>query len=164
MTRSVCLVPNCGKAVNRGRGRWCSPHSLSRPQQPGDSKCMSSVCDRAATSKGVCGGHYNRLKAGTDIHTPLLVREPSEWYVGGRGYVIKSNGNRPLYQHRVVMEEMLGRKLLPHESVHHKNGIRDDNRPENLELWSTAQPAGQRVADKIAWAREFLAQYDERQE
>lgn len=60
----------------------------------------------------------------------------------------------------MMMEEMLGRKLYRHENVHHINGIRDDNRTENLELWSTAQPQGQRVEDKIKWAKEFLAQYE----
>lgn len=59
------------------------------------------------------------------------------------------------------MEQMLGRKLLPSESVHHKNGVRDDNRPGNLELWTRSQPYGQRVEDKIAWAKELLALYEE---
>lgn len=64
-----------------------------------------------------------------------------------------------ILEHRKVMQEMLGRPLLPEEDVHHKNGQRADNRPENLELWSRSQPRGQRVEDKIRWAREFLALY-----
>jgi hypothetical protein len=58
------------------------------------------------------------------------------------------------------MEEMLGRRLLPKESVHHRNGVRDDNRPANLELWTRPQPTGIRVSDAIAWAREILARYE----
>lgn len=61
--------------------------------------------------------------------------------------------------HRVVMEEMLGRPLLPEETVHHINGNRADNRPENLELWSSRHPKGQRVVDKVAWAIELLKLY-----
>lgn len=58
------------------------------------------------------------------------------------------------------MSQILDRPLLRHEQVHHRNGVRADNRPENLELWSHQQPPGQRVEDKVTWAKELLALYE----
>lgn len=63
-------------------------------------------------------------------------------------------------EHTIVMEQKIGRYLLPDERVHHLNGVRDDNRPENLELWvALTQPYGIRVADAVAWAKEILQRY-----
>jgi hypothetical protein len=64
-------------------------------------------------------------------------------------------------EHRLIMESVIGRYLLPNENVHHINGVRHDNRPENLELWTTKQPKGQRALQQVEWALEILSMYPE---
>jgi hypothetical protein len=88
------------------------------------------------------------------------------YLVDPTGYISLHLPNHPIankggtvYEHRLVMSEHIGRYLASHESVHHKNGNRSDNRIKNLELWSKAQPAGQRVEDKVTYAIEILKQY-----
>lgn len=118
-------------------------------------------------------GHCHRCKAATrDYHRTSGKtgrRTNSDGYVELRLRAIDP-GDEPTFhamrcsgrfvlEHRWLMAKKLGRALLPSEEVHHKNGQRDDNHPGNLELWTTSQPAGQRVEDKVAWAREILALY-----
>jgi hypothetical protein len=62
-------------------------------------------------------------------------------------------------EHIVMMERHLGRPLLPGETVHHVNGVKDDNRVDNFELWVSSQPKGQRPEDIVEWAVEMLGRY-----
>lgn len=69
--------------------------------------------------------------------------------------------SREVFEHRYVMEQHLGRKLLPNETVHHIDGVRHNNALSNLELFSSRHGPGQRVTDKVAWAIDILRQYPE---
>jgi hypothetical protein len=105
-------------------------------------------------AKDLCSLHYNRKRKSGDVGPPGLVRRHGFRYVNKDGYVEvpdrrRTNGKNR--EHRLVMERLLDRPLELWESIHHKNGIRHDNRPENLELWIKPQPAGQRPEDLVSW-------------
>ena len=110
----------------------------------------------------MCEAHLQRSRHGKDLDTPIQLKTKGvgEW-PNGYGYIIKNTPSGYMMKHRWVMQQQIGRSLLRHETVHHINGDRTDNRIDNLELWSSSQPSGQRVADKLKWARELIETYKE---
>ena len=121
-------------------------------RRDGVPKTCSRHCARIK-QHGRTDGHSGNWKGGR------IVRKYDGYvYIQVKGH---PNANKAGYvrENRYVMEQAIGRHLFRHEEVHHLNGDRGDNRIENLELWSTSQPSGQRVEDKVAWALEMLNLY-----
>ena len=116
-------------------------------------------CERTSFWHGYCHAHAHRVQK----HGDPLANQPIIIYGKGRtkpeGYRdIGVEGKRVL-EHRYVMEQHLERPLTKDETVHHKNGVRDDNRIENLELWTGKHSHGQRVEDRILDAVDLLERY-----
>ncbi len=122
--------------------------------------CEIDGCEREWYCGRYCRIHYNRKRRGSDLYAEIKIHD-GLGYVNSRGYKRIYVDGKDVPEHRYIMEQYLGRKLLANENVHHKNGIKDDNKIENLELWSTSQPYGQRVVDKVKWAQELLELYRE---
>lgn len=140
------MIPRKG---NTARHYTIPAELLNEWVEIGPMCCMPDCSERVCRTKdgfltARCQEHHDRRFA------PIGARQTTR-----DGYVMVKTaapgGYAWLSEHRMVMERVLGRPLEPHENVHHINGERDDNRPENLELWFKPQTAGQRVPDLIEY-------------
>ena len=178
----TCEQEECDRNA-RSRG-WCTLHYVRqkdgvpmdaalRETVRNEGVCSWSGCEREQAKRNLCEVHYKRQWEGREMNAP--VPPPTthdmtlERKVLDTGYVevrrpghfgVPKRGADWYDEHRYVMECHLGRPLRDNENVHHINGVRDDNRLEHLELWTSTQPAGQRVIDLLNWADEIIAQYE----
>lgn len=140
----------CYYEEHRARQKAHAPDCLDCGEKTGNKK---SIRCRPCNQKFRVKENHPRFKGGRNLTPRGYV------YLSGNPGHPNANPHGSIAEHTLVMSQILGRPLTKDENVHHKNGIKSDNRPENLELWSRSQPPGQRVSDKIDWAIEILKSY-----
>lgn len=154
-----CQFPGCSTIGRVTKGLCANHYRKDRMGRAGAKACEEWGCTDPLYAQGLCDMHYSRKRRTGTTEAPS---PPKYRYVLPDGYVLVRDPDQPdqnIREHRLVLAQTLGRPLRDDEEVHHRNGIRSDNRPENLELWVGSHPTGSRVEDLVEWASEFVTDY-----
>ena len=154
----TCSTKGCENTIAFKGEKICRPCYEKKWYENAEQCTYVGGCDRPIRIKwiGLCNAHYQQYNSGE--FKPLRRVKGTGTYENGYFYLTRDGVRRG--EHIWVMEDHMRRTLLPEETVHHKNGVRDDNRLDNLELWSSSHPGGQRIIDKLQWAHELIQLYE----
>lgn len=175
---AICRIDGCANNANTlglCRSHYCRHKKYGDPIGTPEPKvkktgnpCTTRDCFGLSVALGMCRNCYQHFKRYGDAKKrSAWFNKRNEKIFDSKGYVLvyvagHKNATRSgrVQEHRYVMSQFLGRPIRKNENIHHKNGNRSDNRLENLELWVTSQPSGQRPLDLIKWARSILETYE----
>lgn len=152
-----------GMKLSRSRVGACYRHAEEVKQWAAEGVSLSEIARRIGTKHQLVAKYIRELGLERTPFEQKMEHNPA--WNGGKivdkhGYILVKQNDHPnadrhgyVREHRLVMEQKLGRLLLPTESVHHKDGNKANNHPDNLELFASN---GQHLAETLKGQRKNM--------
>lgn len=175
-SEGACKFPECDRPMAVKREGLCHAHMFQLNKgielRPVRSRtrplCDFESCTNEAHSKGLCYAHYRQKERGQELQPIKPKGRQVTRMATADGYIRVWKPEHPnafkdgwAAEHVVVMSEKLGRSIRKGEQVHHLDSNRQNNEPDNLELWVKSHPSGRRREDAVKDALNTLGLYAE---